>query len=69
MDLELVQVILFRCRQWGSADWTYLSMHSESDDDEDTSLIIASVIGSALQTAESLHVQIRTGDGEWDELE
>jgi hypothetical protein len=61
-------LILFRLRKWGAAGWSYLSLHSEEDDDEDIRSIVSSVIGSSLATSD-LHVQLK-GDGEeWEDLD
>lgn len=61
-------MILFRLREWGSADWHYLSLHSEGEDGDDMRSLVASVIGSALSTSE-LHVQVRGEENEWEEIE
>lgn len=62
------RVILFRLRRWGAAGWSYLSLHSEDEDDGDVRSLVSSVIGSSLATSD-LHVQIRTEEEEWEDLE
>ncbi len=58
---------LFRARQYGSADWTLISLSSDGDDDS-LPATIASIIGSALGTS-SLHVQQIGEDDIWEDLE
>lgn len=64
---------LFRVRQRGSADWTFISIcEEEADDEADESpvpSIISSIIGSALATS-PLHVQVWDAEErEWEDLE
>lgn len=59
---------LYRARQWGTADWTKISITASSEEDEaGLESTIASIIGSALETS-PLHVQFLNDDGEWEDL-
>lgn len=63
-------MILFRARQWGSAEWTQVAVNTPGDEEDEAGMegLLASVIGSALSTS-SLHVQQLSDEGEWEDLE
>jgi hypothetical protein len=61
-------LILLRARQWGSADWTHITISSVDEDDPSLESSIMQIIGSALDTS-SLHVQLQSPDGSWEDLD
>lgn len=58
----------FRCRQWGSSEWTYISIEPEGEDEPGVASSVESILGSALSTS-SLHVQRLSEEGNWEGLE
>ena len=54
-------MILYRLRQWGTADWTKISL------DGDDELLAESVVGGVLRSC-ALHVQV-FNEGEWEDVE
>lgn len=61
-------MILYRAREYGKAEWTQIAIGGPDEDEEDLAPVIASVIGSALDTS-SLHVQHLNEEGVWEDLE
>ena len=63
-------MILFRAREWGSAEWTLISVNTPGDEEGENGLAdtLSSIIGSALSTS-SLHVQMMNEEGEWENLQ
>ena len=59
---------LYRVRQWGTADWTLISIAAGGEEDEaGLESVISSILGSALETS-PLHVQFMNEEGEWEDL-
>jgi len=59
----------FRCRQWGTADWTEIDVVGSGEEDDVVEDAVCSIIGSALETS-SLHIQRWNDDeGEWEDME
>lgn len=59
----------FRCRQWGTADWTEVIIANSGDEDDVVEAAVASIIGSALDTS-SLHIQQwNDEEEEWEDME
>lgn len=59
---------LYRARQWGTSEWTKISITASSEDDEGgLESVISSILGSALETS-PLHVQFMNEEGEWEDL-
>lgn len=61
---------LFRVRRRGSAEWTNIMIQTPGLEDEEDELAqdISGIIGSALETS-SLHVQVLSNEGVWEEVE
>lgn len=60
---------LFRVRRYGAAEWTLISINTPGDDEDENGMvgILSGIIGSALDTS-SLHVQIMSDEGVWENV-
>ena len=63
-------MILFRVRQYGSADWTEVSVRSslETEDDSEMEETLADLIEDKLDQ-DGLHAQRLSEEGKWEDLE
>lgn len=63
-------MILFRCRQYGQPEWTFVSVQTPGNDDETDEMeeLLASSVRSMLSSSD-LHVQEMNGMGEWEDVE
>lgn len=61
---------LFRVRKYGQADWALVSVNTPGDDDDENGMVslVSGILGSALGTS-SLHVQMMSEEGEWEDIE
>jgi hypothetical protein len=58
----------FRVRQWGSADWTHISISGAAEEDDELQEFLAETVAESLLGTD-LHVQRRTPLGEWEDLD
>lgn len=63
-------MILFRCRQYGQAEWTFLTVATPGNDDETDEMeeLLAASVRSMLNSSD-LHVQEMNDIGEWEDVE
>lgn len=63
-------MILFRVRQYGSADWTEISVRNSLESDEDAGMeeAVAELIEDKLDQ-DGLHAQRLSQEGTWEDLE
>ena len=63
-------MILFRIRQYGSAEWTEVSVRNslETDEDLDMEETVGRLVEAGLEQ-DGLHVQRLSEEGRWEDLE